>query len=104
MKLYKERGVNPAAGCIPLLIQLPILFGMYSAMNELATQGLTLDTVTQSQIEVGRVVYAAERHTEPLPFNQFVLTQLYVTPKGGPITFDVRSRGVVGQTRGSGAC
>jgi hypothetical protein len=24
-----------------------------------------------------------------LPFNQFVLTQLYVTPKGGPFTFDV---------------
>jgi YidC/Oxa1 family membrane protein insertase len=29
MKLYKERGVNPLAGCLPLLIQLPILIGMY---------------------------------------------------------------------------
>ena len=31
MKLYRERGVNPAAGCLPLLLQMPILFAMYSA-------------------------------------------------------------------------
>src|SRR3954470_3279830 len=49
MQLYKDRGVNPAAGCIPLLIQLPILFGMYSAMSQLATTGLTLDQVTANQ-------------------------------------------------------
>ena len=29
MKLYKEYGVNPAGGCLPILIQLPILFGLY---------------------------------------------------------------------------
>lgn len=29
MKLYKESGVNPAAGCLPLLIQLPIIFALY---------------------------------------------------------------------------
>ncbi|MBI2773063.1 MAG: membrane protein insertase YidC [Chloroflexi bacterium] len=31
MKLYRERGVNPAMGCLPLLIQMPILFAMYAA-------------------------------------------------------------------------
>src|SRR5215471_15009351 len=46
MQLYKERGINPAAGCLPLLIQLPILFGMYSAMTQLSTMGLTLDQVS----------------------------------------------------------
>jgi YidC/Oxa1 family membrane protein insertase len=29
MKLYKERGVNPLSGCLPLLIQFPILIGLY---------------------------------------------------------------------------
>ena len=29
MRLYKEHKINPLAGCLPLLIQLPILFGMY---------------------------------------------------------------------------
>lgn len=35
MKLYKEEGVNPMAGCLPLLIQMPILFGLFGAFNEL---------------------------------------------------------------------
>jgi YidC/Oxa1 family membrane protein insertase len=46
MALYKERGINPAAGCLPLVIQMPILIGMYAAMSQLATGGLTLDQVT----------------------------------------------------------
>ena len=32
MKLYKEHGVNPFAGCLPALIQLPVLFGLYSVL------------------------------------------------------------------------
>ena len=30
--LYKSEGVNPLAGCLPLLIQMPILMGMYYAL------------------------------------------------------------------------
>lgn len=29
MKLYKEQGVNPAGGCLPMLIQLPIFWGFF---------------------------------------------------------------------------
>ena len=29
MKVYKEAGINPASGCLPLLIQLPILIALY---------------------------------------------------------------------------
>ena len=32
MKLYKEAGVNPLSGCLPLVVQMPILFGLYSAL------------------------------------------------------------------------
>ncbi len=32
MKLYQEAGVNPLSGCLPLIIQMPILFGLYSAL------------------------------------------------------------------------
>ena len=31
-KLYQDAGVNPLAGCLPLLIQMPILMGMYYAL------------------------------------------------------------------------
>lgn len=33
MKLYKEHGVNPAAGCLPTLIQLPVIWGLYNVLN-----------------------------------------------------------------------
>lgn len=32
MALYKEHGVNPAAGCLPVIVQLPILFALYQAL------------------------------------------------------------------------
>lgn len=34
MKLYKEYGVSPMSGCLPLLIQLPILFGLYGVIYQ----------------------------------------------------------------------
>lgn len=33
MNLYKEYGVNPAAGCLPMLLQMPILFALYSVFS-----------------------------------------------------------------------
>jgi len=30
--LYREHGVNPAAGCLPVVLQLPILFALYQAL------------------------------------------------------------------------
>jgi YidC/Oxa1 family membrane protein insertase len=32
-ELFKERGINPLAGCLPLLLQLPLLFVMYSVIQ-----------------------------------------------------------------------
>ena len=39
MELYKEAGYNPAGGCLPLLIQMPILFGLYQALYRLTNIG-----------------------------------------------------------------
>ena len=33
MALYQERGVNPAAGCLPLIIQMPIWFALFSVLR-----------------------------------------------------------------------
>ena len=32
MKLFQKHGVNPMAGCLPILIQMPILIALYSAI------------------------------------------------------------------------
>ena len=34
MKLYKEYDINPMAGCLPLLIQMPILIGLFMALRQ----------------------------------------------------------------------
>ncbi|HVZ12141.1 MAG TPA: YidC/Oxa1 family membrane protein insertase [Patescibacteria group bacterium] len=33
MRLYKEHGVNPAAGCLPLVIQLPVIWALYHVLT-----------------------------------------------------------------------
>ncbi len=33
MKLYKQYGVNPLGGCLPMLVQIPIFFGFYSMLG-----------------------------------------------------------------------
>jgi YidC/Oxa1 family membrane protein insertase len=33
MKLYQEMGINPLASCLPTLLQLPILIGIYQAIS-----------------------------------------------------------------------
>jgi YidC/Oxa1 family membrane protein insertase len=33
MALYRERGVNPAAGCVPMLLPFPILIAFYSLLS-----------------------------------------------------------------------
>jgi YidC/Oxa1 family membrane protein insertase len=33
MNLYRERGVNPASGCLPMLLTMPVLFAFYSLLS-----------------------------------------------------------------------
>jgi len=33
MRLYKEYGVNPLGGCLPMFVQIPIFFGFYSVLR-----------------------------------------------------------------------
>lgn len=34
MKLYKQYGINPVGGCLPMLIQIPIFFGLYQMLGQ----------------------------------------------------------------------
>ncbi len=45
MKLYKERGVNPVGGCLPMLLQLPVFFALFAVFRntiELRQAGFVL--------------------------------------------------------------
>ncbi len=45
MKLYKEEGVNPLGGCLPMLLQAPFLFILYSVIK-----GLSYTTTSASGV------------------------------------------------------
>ncbi len=40
MEPYRKHQVNPMAGCLPLLIQLPLLFALFSALRGLVSSGV----------------------------------------------------------------
>lgn len=52
MRLYKEHGVNPAAGCLPVAIQLPIIWALYSVLQKIV--GLDPKMVVS---EINKMVY-----------------------------------------------
>ncbi len=40
MALYKEHGVNPLGGCLPMLVQMPIWIALYRSLIQLSREGL----------------------------------------------------------------
>jgi YidC/Oxa1 family membrane protein insertase len=34
MNLYRERGVNPASGCVPMVLTFPVLFAFYALLSQ----------------------------------------------------------------------
>ena len=38
-KLYKKEGVNPLAGCLPLVIQMPIMIGIFYGIRDFNYEG-----------------------------------------------------------------
>ena len=34
MNLYREKGVNPASGCVPMILQFPVLLAFYSMLSQ----------------------------------------------------------------------
>ena len=48
MKLYRESGTNPFASCLPILLQMPIFFALFSILNN-AAKGEPKGVLTQEQ-------------------------------------------------------
>lgn len=63
MKLYRELGVNPFGSCLPLLLQLPIIFGLYQAIM------LALGNTPAQLLELVRHLYPALQAQRLLPID-----------------------------------
>ena len=41
--MYSEAGVNPAAGCLPLLVQIPVFIGLYHVLLNFSPRGVSIE-------------------------------------------------------------
>ena len=53
LDLYKQHGVNPAAGCLPLLIQMPVLIALYNVFYQVLGNG----NLTNLVMEINAILY-----------------------------------------------
>lgn len=84
MKLYKEAGVNPMGGCLPMLVQFPIWIGLYqSIIQALGYQPLQLLNLSGNIYPFMQSVWLA------VPLNRFFLgMDLALTPQQlGGVTY-----------------
>jgi YidC/Oxa1 family membrane protein insertase len=63
MELYKEYNVNPAGGCLPLLIQFPIMIGFFYVLRDpvqyIFGDQATFDAINKSFLWIKDLGYAA---------------------------------------------
>ncbi|MFV0336638.1 MAG: membrane protein insertase YidC [Chthoniobacterales bacterium] len=85
MKLYREYGVNPFGGCLPMLIQIPIFFGFYSmlgvAIQLRNASFLWIHDLSQPDT-VGHL-FGIPINLLPLIMAATMLIQMMITPKTG---------------------
>jgi len=67
MALYKEHGVNPAAGCLPLLIQMPVLIALYNVFYQVLNNG----NLTKVMADINNIVYLPAFKITNLDLNFF---------------------------------
>lgn len=67
LALYKEHGVNPAAGCLPLLVQLPVLIALYNVFYSVLNNGDLAKLVEQ----INQITYAPFLHITQLDLSFF---------------------------------
>lgn len=62
MNLYKEYNISPMGGCLPMLIQLPVLFGLYYVIREPLTYmfGFINEKIWELQALYGAGDYATQ--------------------------------------------
>jgi YidC/Oxa1 family membrane protein insertase len=80
MALYKEHGVNPAAGCLPVLLQLPLLYALYQALIR-ASNAVTISTQQAQSAEFQQLQAALPGITK---ISETASQVVYAAPINGP--------------------
>lgn len=65
-QLYKDHGVNPAAGCLPLLLQLPVFFALYQVLLKIVTPSAEMLAAINAKL------YIPLLHLDKVPSTSFL--------------------------------
>ena len=85
MKLYKEHKINPFSGCLPMLIQLPVLIGFYRVLLcDIALRGAPFLWI-KDLAQPDTILHIAGFPLNPLPLVMAAATigQMKFTPQSG---------------------
>lgn len=61
MALYQRHGVNPASGCLPMLVQMPVMIVMYRVIRGLAYHDPTTGVAAPRYLDHGSSLYQSLR-------------------------------------------
>ena len=75
--LYKKEGVNPAGGCLPLVIQMPFLFAYYRML------GVAIDLRHAPWLWIHDLAAADPKHILPIAIIITMLIMQRMTPQAG---------------------
>ena len=84
MRIYREKGINPFASCLPTLIQFPIIIALYqSIIRALASTPLDLLRLSRS------IIFPFLNVSDLIPLNSKFLWMNLGQPEGIPLPFDI---------------
>ena len=86
MKLYRQFGVNPMGGCLPMLVQIPIFFGFYNMLQyavELRNQPFLGWVKDLSQPDTVTFIMGLPLNILPILMAVTMVIQMQITPKTG---------------------
>ncbi|MFR1320426.1 MAG: membrane protein insertase YidC, partial [Akkermansia sp.] len=85
-KLYQKYGINPASGCVPMLIQIPIFFAFYRVLQysaELRGQPFCLWMTDLSLPDTVGHLFGIPINILPLIMAVTMIVQMRMTPQAG---------------------
>ncbi len=82
MKMYQEMGINPLASCLPLLIQFPIMIGLYQSIS------LAMAQAPIQLLNLSRSLYAFIPASLLIPLNsKFLWLNLGLPEQASPLFY-----------------
>lgn len=85
MRIYRERGINPFASCLPTLIQFPIIIALYQSI----TRALAATPLGLLQLSRSASAFSFLDVSKLIPLNSKFLWMDLGRPEGIPLPFDV---------------